>query len=480
MTAISSPGRGPYRPWRDPAIWTGVAALCGAVAIAPLATASPDLAAAGVVAIVLAAAVAVHPPLAAYTVIALTPLIAGLNRGAAIPVLRPNEALVAVVAAGLIARLMLGGLAGRPIRVRLGRVDLAIIGLAVAGSVLPLLWMYGRGVAITQDDAFYALVIWKYYALFLVIRASVATVPEVSRCLWLSLAAACVVSVVGILQSLNLFGVPGMLESHFNPTDQAQAVENMRGSSTLAAPQAVADVMTFNLAIAAGLLLRGNRHRVVLVAIAVLLVFGALASGQFSGAIGLLVGVVAFGVIVGRLGGVLLAFCPAALGALIALRPVVERRLSGFDSAAGLPSSWVDRYQNLTTFFWPQIQSGWNWLLGVRPGARVAAPLGTGRIYIYIESGYVWLLWSGGLVMVAAFVYFVVTAVREVSRIARARSDAVGVAAMASFTAMITMVVLMVFDPHLTLRGSADLSFALLALALSAAKPLRRGSQSAG
>ncbi len=110
----------------------------------------------------------------------------------------------------------------------------------------------------------------------------------------------------------------------------------------------------------------------------------------------------------------------------------------------------------------------------MQPAARIAGPSGTGRVYIYIESGYVWLLWSGGLVMFAAFAFFAWTALREVARIARARGDAVGVAAMASFTALVTMVVLMAFDPHLTLRGSADLSFALLALAVSAAVPVRR------
>ena len=473
MTVLN--GKGPaYRLRRDPAIWTGVAALCAAVLMAPIVTASPDVAAAGIIAVALAAAVAVHPPLAAYSVLALTPLIAGLNRGAAIPVLRPNEALVAVVAVGLLSRVLLLGIAGRPIRSRFGRIDAGIMALAIAGSVLPLLWMQARGVGATQDDIFYSLVVWKYYAVFLVVRASVSRTSEVATCLWLSLAAGCVVAVVGILQSLSLFGVPGMLESLYNPTDQAAAVENMRGSSTLAAPQAVADVMTFNLAIAAGLLLRGSPHRVPLGGVSVILVFGALASGQFSGAIGLVVGVIAFGLIAGRLGAVMLAFCPAALVALIALRPVVDRRLSGFNDASGLPSSWVDRYHNLTTYFWPQIESGWNWLLGVQPAARIAGPSGTGRVYIYIESGYVWLLWSGGLVMLAAFAFFTWTALREVARIARARGDAVGVAAMASFTALVTMVVLMAFDPHLTLRGSADLSFALLALAVSAAVPVRR------
>ena len=93
-----------YGPLRDPAVWTALAALAAAVAVAPLAARSPTLAVVGVGSLALAVAVVLHPPFAAFVLIGATPLIVGIDRGSVIPILRPNEALALVLATGLSAR----------------------------------------------------------------------------------------------------------------------------------------------------------------------------------------------------------------------------------------------------------------------------------------------------------------------------------------------------------------------------------------
>jgi hypothetical protein len=151
--------------------------------------------------------------------------------------------------------------------------------------------------------------------------------------------------------------------------------------------------------------------------------------------------------------------------ASLAFWKVIALRLIGFAGGTELPSSWTGRLENLQRFVWPELTSGLNWLLSVRPSARIPAPE-MWRDWVFIESGYLWLLWTGGLPMLLAFLFFCWTALAALLRSRREHApDPIGVAATAALAGLALMTVLMLLDPHLTMRGSADLFFPLLALA---------------
>jgi hypothetical protein len=422
----------------------------------------PLLLAAAVGAAVIVCSVALYPSLAAYLLLGVTPLVAGIDRGTVIPVLRPNEALAVLVGAGLMVRWLSQLRSGGLLWPSPTKTDLSILVVAVTSSVLPLAWMLLRGRAVESDDLLYSIMVWKYYGVFLIVRASLRTEREVYRCLWISMCVAAVVAVVAIMQSLQIGSVTGFLATHYSPYGNVQAVQNSRGGATLSLPIAVADLMTFNLGVLVGLLLRDRSQRTLLFALGGLFVAGVLSSGEFSGVIGLIVGMVALATITRRVRPVLW-LAPALAAAAYLLRPVIERRLSGFHTVSGLPTSWAGRIHNLQSYFWPQLFSHGNFVLGLRPAARVATPsMATG--YIWIESGYTWLLWAGGIPLLAAFLYFVWANLRGNADLARRDAGAFGAAATGVVTALVVITLLMILDPHLTFRGSADLLFGLLAL----------------
>lgn len=199
------------------------------------------------------------------------------------------------------------------------------------------------------------------------------------------------------------------------------------------------------------------------------LLAAAIAAGQFSGLIGLAVAVATVAVLTGRVARTALVAAPLALVALVPFWPVIERRLAGFSSARGLPDSGVGRLDDLQRFVLPELSSLIPWLTGVRPAARIPAPE-PWRDYVLIESGYVWRLWTGGIAMLVAFLWFVVVAARMLWPLARRAADPlVRIAATGAAAGLAVIVVLMALDPHLTMRGGADLFFPLLGLALGAA-----------
>ena len=460
----SLPGRRPGErmPRRPPGRWLIGPSLLGAAVAGAVTAVGPLKALAALLVLTLMACVWRWPQLAAYLAIGLTPLTVNLNLGHALPLIRPNEAIDLLMGATLALRGLVRARTGQLPGIRLNRIELAVILMAVSNSVIPLLWMAVRQQPITEQDLLYALVIWKLLGIYAIVRAAVSTDGQVRRCLWLSVAVASVVALVAILQSLSVLGVPRLLAEFFGGPTQF-GPPGGRGSSTLGLPAATADLMVFNLAIVSGLWTRYRRHRLALAAAAALMLFGALAAGEFAGAIGLLIGLLCIAIVSGS-ARLLAFFAPAAAVGGWVMWPVISTRLLGFQSASGLPVSWLGRLQNLETYFWPKLFSDWNFVLGVRPAAVVDVVSPTGN-EVWIESGYTWLLWGGGIPLLLSFLFFVYVTAKGGWHVARGGRDARSVAGAAVFVAVIVIAVLMVFDPHLTYRGSADDFFFLIALA---------------
>src|SRR5439155_9221358 len=208
--------------------------VAAGIALVPVAVALPlRLMLFTPVAAALVAVAYARPPWAAYLLLAMTPLTAGISRGSYVPLLRPHEMLGLLLGAGVALRAVAHVRAGHRLRPRLSGLDAAILAMAVTSSVLPLLWMAARGLAPGTEDLLYAFTIWKFYGLFVLVRATVRTDDQVRRCLHLSLASYAVVAVVTMLQSLQVAGVPALLNLIYATDDTFGPPVAGRGTATL-------------------------------------------------------------------------------------------------------------------------------------------------------------------------------------------------------------------------------------------------------
>lgn len=421
------------------------------------------------------AVIVARPVRAAFLYLAVTPLVAGLPRGAFIPQLRPSEALLALLLLGVGLRLITEGLGGqRPESVRNFRVtnlDRAILAMAVFSSVTPLAWRAARGYRPLLDDLLFATVLWKYLLVFLLFRLVVVDQQQVRACVRIILGVGVIVGAIAIAQAVNTPGVPRLLAAV--QEEPLQAVTNYRGSSTLGTSHGVADVMAFNLSFSLAFWWLRVGPRWLTATGACFFGLACFASGQFSAAVALLVVAVTFGWLIRRPWRTLAAAVPAAMMAGLLLWPVLQARLTSTD-ANGLPDSWAARRFNLTNYFWPELFRDGNWLLGVRPAGRLPS-FEPWREWVYIESGHTWLLWTGGVPLLLAFAWLCWNALRGSLALAGGRRPDPGREpsepkrfasglGLATVMALAVVFVLMLFDVHLTMRGPADVLFPLLAL----------------
>jgi hypothetical protein len=457
------------------------AAAAVAVVSGALVSLAPKLGLACLVVLPLAAVVWRKPVVAAYLVVGVTPLVVGIDRGRLFPILRPNEALVALLVVVLVARFVAGLLRGRRVRLpSLQPVEYALLAMAVTSSVIPIAWLTVQGTAPTGDDISYSLVLWKYLAVYAVVRSTVRSDHDVRRCLLTIQASSTFVGIVAILQALNLLGVRHFLVQWYAPNGAEAALSLARAGSTLSLPAALADLMVLTACLAIGMWLRERRHGLWYGFVTFVCVLAVFSAAEFSSLFGLVAAAVFVAVVVRRKDIVGYGAAAVLIGVVV-MWPIVNTRLQGFQSLSGFPASWVGRWRNLTTYFWPTLfsGSGWNTLLGVRPAARVpVASQDTG--FVWIESGYTWLLWGGGFPLFGAYLYLVSSSLRLTVRAARALANNAGVAALGAATGIVADALLMNFDPHITYRGSADCLLALLAMCAGAAANGRLNLRSAG
>lgn len=426
-----------------------------------------------------------HPPAAGYAMLAFAPFIVGFGRDQVLPLLRPNEALLFVLCGVLGLRWLAYS---RRISIRLNRMDWVMVAIVFTGMFLPLTIQVARARPVGPDDIFYALVFVRLGLLYGLVRHTIRTPGQVRTAIALSLATGSVIGMVGLADSLNLANAAEYLNPYF-PNDNP-LVDDGRGAATIGNPIGFGVYSAMNALLAIAMLLGGERPQFLIGGAALCCTAGVVGSGQIGPLMSFVAGVVALAIITRSTSRLMLWSLPALMVLSVIALPLAQRRISGFDGYAvrsvdreaiantdnelqgealfeiNPGSSWDVRRYNLEMFFIPEFDDNTNVLWGVSPQARVASPR-EGEEWIWIESGHLWLLWTGGIPLTIAWFAMGGVGLATARRRMLTEPGPVGIIAAATFAAIVTINVAQIPDPHMTLRGTADIFYPMLALMMT-------------
>jgi hypothetical protein len=438
-----------------------IATGCAAAALAGGAAAlAGPIVLAGLAAVLVVALCAYRPVAATYLYIATLPFIAGFERGAT--GLRPNEALLLLLLAGAGIGAYVRLVRGEPLALRLRpAVDVPLAAFVLLSTAWPLASLLLLGGDPGTAELVAVLPVCKLAALLVLVRATVVEQSQLLRCVRLVVWPGAAIAALAIMQTLSV--APAVELAALVTPGEPVAELTERGSTTLGSSLATGDYILIALTLVVTCGARGLLGRRERLAAGLVLGAGVLAAGQFSTWIAAVV-----------VGALILAryprmrrravrFLPVAGLAVLVGLPAFASRLAGFGEGFGVPRSWLGRWDNLSEFFIPPLLEDFRFLVGVSPDAVLVAPE-TWRDVIYIESGYLQLLWIGGVPLLAGFAWLSVAVLRRAGELAR-RPDALGACASTLQIAWWALIVLSVIDPHLYLRGTGDLLFVLLAVA---------------
>jgi hypothetical protein len=437
-----------------------LAGLLVAIAVAMAAALEGPVVLLGLALALVLAVCAYRPVAGTYLYLATLPFIAGFERGT-IPLLRPNEALLLLVIGGALLGAYFRHLAGTPVRLRFRpAVDAPLAAFVLLCTAWPLASLLLRGEVPREDELAALLPAGKLAAVFLLVRMTVLDQRQLVRVMRIIVWSASGIALIAIAQTLRVPQVIDFLGTYM-PAEQSSEIA-ARGSTTLSSSIATGDVIAIGLILVITCAVRGLLGRTERLVAGLVLAAGVLAAGQFSTWIAALVGGALILHQYPQLRRQAVRFLPVAGVALLVGAPAFIARLQSFGEGYGVPRSWLGRWDNLTTFYVPSLFDDGAFLIGVSPESVLPAPE-TWRELIYLESGYLHLLWVGGLPLLAGFVWLSIAVLRRCADLA-GRPDALGACASTLQIAWWMVIILSVIDPHLFLRGTGDLLFALLAI----------------
>lgn len=437
-------------------------ALALGIGIGLLSLYSPWLGLAAVAAIVFVIAGLNQPMVLAYTMVAATVLTSGMMRGSLIPLLRPNEAALVLVAGLTAPSILLGK---RKAESTHQTVDLATV-LFIAGMILlPTAIYLLRGINLGMDDVMVLVAPVQYLLLYIVFQYLPQSEEDRRKIIHLMLIGGSLVALIGLLQAIHLPFIDSFLQTWYPSSHLEDAQAYGRVTSIVSGWNVFGILMMIVLIMVRSLYISGTKlkqwERINIWITTALCGAALLASGSFAGAIGLGIGIL----IIGRFDDqnfqrIILIGIVLGLAAFL-LRSVITDRLA-FQYREGnsiIPQTLTYRFDLWRLIFIPAIRE--NGLWGLRPDFAAVVDWGYAEsqyFYLLLRSGVVSLL--GHLLWVGLLLLWLFNQIRHSQGFTRSLQ-------LSAFTILIVMSIAGLTNSVFSFSGATDYLWILLGLIAS-------------
>lgn len=430
-----------------------------------------------------------RPVYTVYLLILGSVFLSGLERGALIPAVRPNELFLIVILAAFVTRRIImtradsgPGLSG---------IDAAFFVFALAGIVMPMMGFIWRGGEPSLGDLLVMAAPLQYWVIYRLVLASAITVKDVAAVLRVLLIVSAVVAVIAIVQVLGILGVRELLDGYYSydikglpAFEYAQAGIGTRATSifggswnTLGAYLALSLVVALAFYLYESPKVPAPLGRPWLVAVIGLDGVGLVLSASLAPIVGLLFGFVLLYWYFSRSSGhsalprLAIVLVPVVLMLWLFFQPIVGARIAhqfGGNPDSIVPTTLSSRLDHWSENTWPAVQD--NLILGLRPD--------TSGFWTSEESYYFSLLLRGGVIFFAGYFVLLFTVLRHLN--ARNREFTYTGKTVAAVTAILFLMIALMNVSNAYFEYSAVGETLWIMLALSGAAVAVKGDEISG
>jgi hypothetical protein len=382
-----------------------------------------------------------HPILGCALLAVGVPLTTSLGRGTVIPLLRPNEAIVLLVLAGLALRYLLS----RQVVTYTG-LDIAISFFAVGISVIPWLVLLATRANIDFDTWRVVLGPLQFLAVYLCFAQDRASDDHLKWLLNLTLLVSLIVGVIAILQLQDFPPGTRDLVNTYYPSDRPVPIYDInayRPTSILGVYGTVGAYATLNFILALTLVHRKNSrlNEAWLTTAMVVNLASVIASLTWAPAVGLLVGAALVLWYGRRVPSQIWVGAATLVVVLVILWPAVSARIVDQQISLGNIQTIDTRFQNWQVFFLPTLAEHMWFGTGTLLPSQLPASLADFVDSEYLRIGFrAGLIGIGLLISMLSIVGFTAWRCRDSPDLWRRRLGAASLAAvvvvvLAGFTA---------------------------------------------